>query len=97
MTRAANGDKQAWDALVERCAPLIWSICRRYQLSSADATGIGQAIWLQFMEQLGKVRDPAALTGWLATTTQRECGKTRRTAHRPQGGREGAGRRDHPG
>jgi DNA-directed RNA polymerase specialized sigma24 family protein len=36
------------------------------------------------MDQLGKVRDPAADTGWLATTTQRECGKTRRTAHRPQ-------------
>jgi DNA-directed RNA polymerase specialized sigma24 family protein len=47
MTRAANGDKQAWEALVERYAPLIWSICRRYQLSSADAADIGQAIWLQ--------------------------------------------------
>ena len=26
MTRARNGDKQAWDALVERYAPLMWSI-----------------------------------------------------------------------
>ena len=84
MTRAANGDKQAWEALVERYAPLIWSICRRYQLSSADATDIGQAIWLQFMDQLGKVRDLAALTGWLAATTQRECGKVRRAVHGPQ-------------
>ena len=84
MTRAANGDKQAWEALVERYAPLIWSICRRYQLSSADAADIGQAIWLQFMDQLGKVRDPAALTGWLAATTHQECGKVRRAAHRPQ-------------
>ena len=32
VTRARNGDKQAWDALVERYAPLIWSICRRYRL-----------------------------------------------------------------
>ena len=31
VTRAASGDKQAWDALVERYAPLIWSICRRYR------------------------------------------------------------------
>jgi RNA polymerase sigma factor (sigma-70 family) len=84
MTRAANGDKQAWDTLVERYAPLIWSICRRYQLSSADAAGIGQAIWLQFTDQLGKVRDPAALTGWLATTTQRECGKVQHAEHGPQ-------------
>ena len=84
MTRAANGDKQAWEALVERYAPLIWSICRRYQLSSADAADIGQVIWLQFMDQLGKVRDLAALTGWLAATTQRECGKVRRAAYGPQ-------------
>ena len=28
VTRARNGDKQAWDTLVERYAPLIWSICR---------------------------------------------------------------------
>jgi len=32
VTRAKNGEKQAWDALVERYAPLIWSICRRYRL-----------------------------------------------------------------
>jgi RNA polymerase sigma factor (sigma-70 family) len=84
MTRAANGDKQAGEALVERYAPLIWSICRRYQLSSADAADIGQAIWPQVMDQLGKVRDLAALTGWLAATTQRECGKVRRAAYGPQ-------------
>ena len=76
MTRAASGDKQGWDALVERYAPLIWSICRRYQLSSADAADIGQAIWPQFMDQLGKVRDLAALTGWLATTTIRNAGRS---------------------
>ncbi len=27
VTRASNGDRQAWDALAERYAPLIWSIC----------------------------------------------------------------------
>ena len=26
VTRAGSGDKQAWDALVERYAPLIWSM-----------------------------------------------------------------------
>ena len=29
VTRTRNGDTQAWDALVDRYAPLIWSICRR--------------------------------------------------------------------
>ena len=78
VTRAANGDKQAWDALVERYAPLIWSICRRHQLGDADADDIGQAVWLQLVSHLDRIRNPAALAGWLAATTRRECIKARR-------------------
>jgi RNA polymerase sigma factor (sigma-70 family) len=84
VTRAGKGDKQAWDALVERYAPLIWSICRRHWLSSADADDVGQRVWLQLASELDKVRDPAALPGWLATTTHRECGNTRRATRRSQ-------------
>jgi hypothetical protein len=36
---ARNGDKQAWDALAERYAPLIWSICRRYGLTIFNSGG----------------------------------------------------------
>ena len=82
VTRARNGDKQAWDALVERYAPLVWSICRRHRLGSADAQDVSQSVWLQLVGQLNKVRDPAALPGWLATTAQRESGKARRAARR---------------
>jgi len=82
VLRARTGDKQAWDTLVEGYAPLIWSICCRYQLR-ADAEDIGQSVWLQLAGQLDKIRDPAALPGWLATTTRREClrllGAARRT------------------
>ena len=83
VTRASTGDKQAWDALVERYAPLIWSICGRYQLSRADAEDAGQNVWLRLAGQLDKIRDPAALPGWLATTTSRECGRVLRPAHGP--------------
>ena len=84
VTRARNGDKQAWDALVERYAPLIWSVCRRYRLGGADADDVSQTVWLRLLEQLDRIRDPAALPGWLATTTQRECGRVLRAAWRPQ-------------
>jgi len=84
VTRAKKGDKQAWDALVEQYAPLIWSICHRRRLTSADADDVGQRVWLQLVSQLDKVRDPATLPGWLATTTQRECGKIRRPTRRSQ-------------
>ena len=75
VTRAGNGDRRAWDALVERYAPLIWSICRRYRLADADARDVGQSVWLHLVDQLGTLRDPAALPGWLATATRRECGR----------------------
>lgn len=78
VTRAGNGDRSAWDALVDRYSPLIWSICRRYQLDRTDAEDVFQVVWLRLVEQLGNLREPAALPGWLATTTQRECYRVRR-------------------
>ena len=84
VTRARKGDQQAWDVLVERYSPLIWSICRRYQLSRADAEDVGQRIWLQFMNHLDAIRDPAALPGWLTTTTRRECIRVVRSTRGPQ-------------
>ena len=73
VARAKDGDKQAWDSLVERYTPLIWSICRRHRLGRADADDVAQSVWLRLVDQLDRVRDPAALPGWLATTARREC------------------------
>jgi len=83
VTGARDGDVQAWNALVERYAPLIWSICRKYRLGPADADDVGQSVWLHLVDQLGKIREPAALAGWLATTTRRECGRLVRAARGP--------------
>ncbi len=83
VARARNGDKQAWDALVERYAPLIWSICRRHRLGRADADDVGQSVWLRLVNQLDRVREPAALPGWLATTTRRECLRVLSSAQGP--------------
>ena len=80
VTRAKNGDKQAWDEIVERYAALIWSICRKYRLGDADAEDVGQVVWLHLGNHLGDLRDLAALPGWIATTTRRQCIRVRRTA-----------------
>jgi RNA polymerase sigma factor (sigma-70 family) len=85
VTRARNGEKRAWDALIERYAPLIWSICRRYRLGGADAEDVGQIVWLQLVEHLDQLRDPDALPGWLVTTTRHECGRMLRAADRSTG------------
>jgi RNA polymerase sigma factor (sigma-70 family) len=82
VTRARNDDRQAWDALIERYAALIWSICRRYQLGHADAEDVVQTVWLRLVDQVDKVRAPAAIASWLATTTRRECCRVLRAAAR---------------
>jgi RNA polymerase sigma factor (sigma-70 family) len=87
VARARKGDQQAWDVLVERYSPLIWSICRNYRLSRADAEDVGQRTWLQFVNHLGAIREPAALPGWLTTTTRRECNQIVHAAR----GRQAAG------
>src|SRR6516165_3819717 len=67
-----------------RCATirrsLIWSICRRHQLRTTDADDISQSVWLRLVNRLDRIREPAALPGWLATTTRRECRRVVRTA-----------------
>ena len=84
VMRARKGNQQAWEALVERYAPLIWSMCRHYRLDRSDAEDVAQSIWLQFVNHLGAIRDPAAVPGWLTTVTRRECGRVVRAARGPQ-------------
>lgn len=84
VTRARNGDRGAWDAIVERYAPLIWSICRRHRLGDADAEDVAQSVWLGLVDHVDNLRDPAALPGWLATTTRRECLRVLRAVRLPQ-------------
>lgn len=70
---AAGGDESAWDQIVRRYAPLVWSVCRRYGVTGADAEDIGGVVWLRLVTSLAALREPAALPGWIATITRREC------------------------
>ena len=82
VLRVRDGDQAAWDELIERYSPLVWSICVRYQLARHDIDDVGQSVWLLLVEQIGRLREPAALPGWLATTTRHECLRILRVARR---------------
>jgi RNA polymerase sigma factor (sigma-70 family) len=82
VARAGNGDELAWAALVERYAPLIWSVCRSYRLTRADSEDVAQVVWLNLASQVGRIRDPDAIPAWLATTARRECIRVRRATER---------------
>jgi RNA polymerase sigma factor (sigma-70 family) len=91
VARAAGGDRAAWEALVARFERLVWSVARSHRLSDADAADVCQTTWLRLLEHLGDVRDPDALSGWLATITRNECLRVLRPTDAPGSDR---GRRD---
>jgi RNA polymerase sigma factor (sigma-70 family) len=83
VIRARDGNKQAWDALVDRYISLVWSTCQKSGLDRDDAAHVSQTVWLRLVDHLDKLRDPAELPGWLVSTAQGECGRVR-TARSPQ-------------
>jgi RNA polymerase sigma factor (sigma-70 family) len=82
VERACAGEQAAWDALVDRYAPLVYGICRRYRLQDADTEDAGAAVWLRLVERLATIREPAALPGWITTTTRNECLRVLRAQQR---------------
>ena len=69
---ASRGDAGAWSALVDRFAPLVWSIARGYRLRDQDAADVSQMTWLRLAEHIGRLREPERVGAWLATTAGRE-------------------------
>lgn len=73
LAKAVQGDQAAWDALVERFSPMVWSIARGFRLDDATAKDVTQTVWLRLVENLDRINDPERLPGWLATTCRREA------------------------
>jgi RNA polymerase sigma factor (sigma-70 family) len=82
LQAAANGDRQAWNALVARYNGLIWSVARAHRLGDADAADVVQTTWLRLVEQLDRIRNPEGVGAWLATTARRECLRVLRVGQR---------------
>ena len=70
---AAAGDQASLERLVARFDRTLRSIARSYRLSGWDVDDVIQATWMQFLEHGRQLREPAAVGGWLATTTRRHC------------------------
>jgi RNA polymerase sigma factor (sigma-70 family) len=85
---AAAGDEQAWHEIVDRYAPLLASVIRRFQLTTAETQDVAQTVWLRLVEHLGSLREPRALPMWIITTAKREslrylAGRRQTLAHDP--------------
>jgi RNA polymerase sigma factor (sigma-70 family) len=69
---ARNGDQRAWRELVRRYHGLVWAVARSFGLSKHDTEDVSQTTWLQLAIHIRALKDPAAVGGWLATTSRRE-------------------------
>src|SRR5438093_13621477 len=63
------GDERAWSALIAKYKRRVYSIPVKYGAHPEDAADIFQAVWLELFGALPRVRDSAALRGWLVTVT----------------------------
>lgn len=70
---ATEGDESAWRDILRAYSPLVRSVCRRHGLRGATAEDICATVWLRLVAGVRTIREPAALPGWLATITRREC------------------------
>ncbi len=73
MRRAANGDPQAWEGLIDRYGRLIWSITRDFKLVESDAADVFQTTWMRLIEHIERIQHPDRVGSWLAATARNEC------------------------
>jgi RNA polymerase sigma factor (sigma-70 family) len=68
-----HGKDDAWAALVDKYKNLIFSIPIKYGFSPDDATDIFQAVCLELLSELPKLRKPNALPKWIIQITAHKC------------------------
>jgi len=73
LAAAQSGDEEAWQRLMSLYQPLVDKIIRRHRLSPWDGEDVSQHVWMQLVDQVGRLREPRAVAGWIATTTAHRC------------------------
>lgn len=72
LSRAASGEQDAWDALVERLGSRVWAVARAHRLNKADAEDVFQVTWMRLVTHMDAIREPDRVGAWLASTARHE-------------------------
>lgn len=81
VAECRKGDAQAWAALVDKYKNLVFSIPIKLGLYE-EANDIFQAVWLDLLSDLPKLREARALPKWLMQTCYHKCLHHRRAAEK---------------
>lgn len=76
-----KGDQEAWSALIDRYKNLIYSIPVKLGLHQ-DAADIFQAVCVDLLSELPRLREHRALPKWLMQTCYHKCLRNQRAAER---------------
>ena len=77
-----KGSDPAWTDLIDRYKNLIFSIPIHYGLSHEDAADIFQAVCMDLLAELPRLREPKALPAWLIQVARNRCFHRRQTLQR---------------
>jgi RNA polymerase sigma factor (sigma-70 family) len=73
VSECLGGSEEAWRALIFKYKNLIFSIPVKYGFSTDDATDIFQAVCLELLSELPKLRAVQALPKWIIQITAHKC------------------------
>lgn len=74
--------EEDWNLLVDKYKNLIFSIPLRYGCTREEAADIFQAVCLDLIQELPRLRDPKALPKWLMQVTAHKCFHWKRQSNR---------------
>lgn len=72
VSECLKGNEQAWSALIDKYKNLIYSIPIKLRMYD-DAADIFQAVCLDLLASLPRLREPRALAKWLMQTCYHKC------------------------
>lgn len=73
VRQCLSGNEGAWASLIEKYKNLIYSIPIKYGFSRDDAADVFQAVCLDLIVELPRLREPQALPAWLIQVTSHKC------------------------
>lgn len=84
VSECLKGNEEAWSNLIDKYKRLIYSIPLKYRFSPDEATDIFQAVCLELLTELPKLRNPEALPKWIIQVTGHKCFHHKRQNQRTQ-------------
>ena len=73
VAECRKGNQDAWSGLIEKYKNLIFSVPIKFGLPREDAADIFQAVCLDLLSDLPKLREPRALPKWLMQMSFHKC------------------------